>query len=124
MPLTNSSPATVGASIAGPLGGFAFGAVYTAADVGCYKPDMRNFVYLLEHVRTAFGAAKRDVLHVAQSLFHDLEPAAKVGLQSCWVNRHGVMGGVDLRTSLARFGWEVESLAELADLVDESFREQ
>ncbi len=70
--------------------GVAFDAVVTAEDAGSYKPAGRNFDYMFE--RLAFGlggAAVRpgDVLHTAESLFHDHGPANAVGLASCWIHR-------------------------------------
>jgi 2-haloalkanoic acid dehalogenase type II len=120
VPLTNSSPQTMGASIDGPFEGFEFSAVFTAADIGSYKPDLRNFDYLLRNVKEKFGVQKEDILHVAQSLHYDHEPAAKIDLESCWVDRQGIMGRVP-KDSTARFAWKVDSLEELADLVDREF---
>ena len=62
-------------------------AIHTAQDVGSYKPDHRNFDYLLEHLRTDFGFEKGDVLHTAQSLFHDHVPATAFGLATAWIDR-------------------------------------
>ena len=120
VPLTNSSPMTIGASIAGPLQNFDFDAVYTAAEIGSYKPDPRNFEYLLKHVKDQFGVPKSEILHVAQSLHHDHKPAADIGLESCWVDRGSISGSAEDVTG-AKFGRKVNSIAELADLVDETF---
>jgi 2-haloacid dehalogenase len=66
--------------------GVEFDAVYTAEEIGSYKPDPRNFAYLIEHERLA-GVEPDRILHVGQSLFHDHEPAARAGLARCWINR-------------------------------------
>ena len=66
--------------------GVAFDAIYTAQDVGSYKPDPRNFEYLLAHLAQR-GIAKTDILHTAQSLFHDHGPAKRFGLASAWIDR-------------------------------------
>ena len=63
-----------------------FDAVYTAEDVGSYKPSGRNFDYMLKKLRT-IGIAKQQVLHTAESLFHDHAPANRHGLASCWIYR-------------------------------------
>jgi 2-haloacid dehalogenase len=47
-----------------------FDAVYTAQDIGSYKPTPRNFEYLLAHLKADLGLEKSDILHTAQSLFH------------------------------------------------------
>ena len=52
----------------------AFDAIYTAEDIGSYKPDPRNFAYMLDQL-AARGVDKTDILHTAQSLFHDHVPA-------------------------------------------------
>jgi 2-haloacid dehalogenase len=72
--------------------GVTFDAVYTAQDIGSYKPDARNFAYLIERLADD-GFQKPDILHVAQSLFHDHAPANAIGLASAWIDRrHGATG--------------------------------
>jgi len=60
-----------------------FSDVITAQQVGSYKPDLRNFRTMLERT----GNQPERVLHVAQSLFHDIAPAKSLGLTTVWVNR-------------------------------------
>jgi len=73
--------------------GVAFDGVFTAEDIGSYKPDPRNFVYMLERL-AGLGIAKERVLHTAQSLFHDHVPAKAAGLATCWIDRRrGRPGG-------------------------------
>ena len=69
-----------------PRLGVSFDAVFTAQDIGSYKPDPRNFAYLLEKL-AALGIAETDILHTAQSLFHDHAPANAAGLASAWIDR-------------------------------------
>jgi 2-haloalkanoic acid dehalogenase type II len=64
-----------------------FDAIYTAEDIGSYKPDARNFDYLLEHLKADFAFDRTDVLHTAQSLFHDHVPARALGLATAWIDR-------------------------------------
>jgi len=66
--------------------GVAFDAVYTAEDVGSYKPSDRNFDYMLAKLGT-LGIGKGDILHTAESMFHDHRPANRHGLASCWIYR-------------------------------------
>ena len=63
-----------------------FDAVYTAQDIGSYKPDPANFRYLLDKL-AALGFGKDDILHTAQSLYHDHATAKMFGLASCWIDR-------------------------------------
>jgi 2-haloacid dehalogenase len=67
--------------------GVAFDAVYTAQDIGSYKPAIGNFEYLLQHLNEEFGLRKQDILHTAQSLYHDHAPAAALGLATAWIDR-------------------------------------
>jgi 2-haloalkanoic acid dehalogenase type II len=64
----------------------AFDAIYTAQDVGSYKPAPANFEYMLHHL-AELGYGKGDILHTAQSLFHDHAPAKRFGLTSAWIDR-------------------------------------
>ena len=76
--------------------GVEFDAIYTAEDIGSYKPDLRNFEYMLRHLSEDFGFEKSDVLHVAQSLHHDHAPARKMGLANVWIDRQNLSrGGTD-----------------------------
>ncbi len=64
----------------------AFDAVYTAEDVGAYKPSDRNFDYMIGKL-AALGHGREVILHTAESLFHDHAPANRHGLKSCWIYR-------------------------------------
>ncbi|MBY6163914.1 haloacid dehalogenase type II [Mameliella alba] len=66
--------------------GVHFDGVYTAEDVGSYKPADRNFDYMLETLARQ-GIQKHDILHTAESMFHDHAPANKHGLRNCWIYR-------------------------------------
>lgn len=73
--------------------GVEFDAVYTAQDIGSYKPDTANFEYLLSHLRDDLGLESRDVLHTAQSLHHDHVPAKALGLSNTWIDRQRLSEG-------------------------------
>ena len=96
--------------------GVAFDAVYTAEDIGSYKPDPRNFEYLLEHLG-ARGIAKEQILHTAESLYHDHVPAKRFGLATCWIHRRsGKVGHGATRQPEAevRPDFRFETLAAMA----------
>jgi len=63
-----------------------FDAIYTAQDVGSYKPDDRNFEYMLEKLKR-FGIERNEILHTAESMFHDHVPGKRHNLASCWIYR-------------------------------------
>ena len=70
------------------------------------------------------GIARGELLHVAQSLFHDHVPAWKAGLASVWLNRrHDRPGwGATPEPSEAwSYDLELSSLAELAAAADAAF---
>ncbi|HUB15684.1 MAG TPA: haloacid dehalogenase type II [Acetobacteraceae bacterium] len=99
-----------------PRLGVAFDAVFTAQDVGFYKPDRRNFAYMLERLAT-MGIARSDILHTAQSLFHDHAPANLVGLASAWIDRRGGAAGWGATSpppTDVRYDFRFHSMAEMA----------
>ncbi|MCW2338866.1 2-haloalkanoic acid dehalogenase type II [Sphingobium sp. B2D3A] len=69
-----------------------FDAIYTAEDVGAYKPSDANFYYMKAHLAD-LGLEAGDVLHTAESLFHDHLPANRHGLASCWIYRRHAQEG-------------------------------
>jgi 2-haloacid dehalogenase len=88
--------------------------VITAEHVGSYKPSRRNFERALERI----GLPPGRVLHAAQSLYHDIEPASAVGLTTVWVNRRaGRCGFGATPPSRATPDITVASLEELARLI-------
>ena len=64
----------------------AFDKIVTAEDVGSYKPDLRNFRHLLAELEK-IGLREEQILHTAQSLYHDVVPAKAMGLKTAWINR-------------------------------------
>jgi len=96
--------------------GTTFDAVYTAQEIGSYKPNLRNFEYMLDRLN-ALGHGRGEVLHTAQSLFHDHAPAKRVGLASAWIDRrHGQEGWGAAMPPPSGTGYEFRftSLAEMA----------
>ena len=73
-------------STSAKLLGNPFDLVVTAQQVGSYKPALNNFRALLGKIEH-LGVEPRRVLHVAQSLYHDIAPAHSLGLATVWVNR-------------------------------------
>jgi 2-haloacid dehalogenase len=73
--------------------GVAFDAIYTAEDIGSYKPDRRNFEHMLARLAADHQIAPGQILHTAQSLFHDHVPAGDFGLARAWIDRQGLSSG-------------------------------
>jgi 2-haloalkanoic acid dehalogenase type II len=94
--------------------GVRFDGVMTAEDIGSYKPDPRNFEYMLDRLRSQ-GIEKNRILHVAQSLVHDHIPANELGLASCWIDRqHGQIGAIGEAASRARYDFTFATLGDFA----------
>ena len=68
-------------------------AIYTAEDIGSYKPSDANFEYLLAHLQSDLGLERSEVLHTAQSLHHDHGPANRFGLANAWIDRQRLSEG-------------------------------
>ncbi|KAL6858126.1 hypothetical protein ACO1O0_005578 [Amphichorda felina] len=118
--LSNVDRASFARTLSGPLAGVPFDAVFTAQDAGSYKPDPRNFEYMLREVRERFGVSPDQVLQTAQSQFHDHHPARRIGLRSCWIVRPGaVMGNQDEEI----YDWKFDTLREMADALDAELAE-
>jgi 2-haloacid dehalogenase len=100
--------------------GVTFDLVITAQDVGAYKPSPRNFRVLLERAGD-LGVQPGQLLHVAQSLFHDHEPAKQAGMATVWIDRRHDKPGFGATPAPATDvvpDWRFESLAAFADAVD------
>jgi len=92
-----------------------FDAVYTAEDVGAYKPNVGNFEYMLEKLAT-IGVGADKILHTAESLFHDHGPANDLRLKTCWIyRRHADEGfGATMNPGKApKVDYKFNSMADL-----------
>lgn len=97
--------------------GVSFDDIFTAEEIGSYKPDPRNFQYLLDRLGEE-GTGKEQLLHVAQSLFHDHVPANRFGIASAWIDRRaGKEGGgaTMVPDPMPHFDFRFTTLGELAD---------
>lgn len=93
-----------------------FDAIYVAEDIGSYKPASANFDYML-HMLGSLGYAKSDVLHVAESMFHDHAPANRHGLANCWIYRRHAQQGFGATMppgDMPTYAFRFNSMAELA----------
>jgi 2-haloacid dehalogenase len=81
----------------------------TAEDVGSYKPNPGHWLRFMEKT----GAGKSEILHCAQSLFHDIAPTQTMGIASAWVNRYGEKLDRSLEPSVI-----CDSLVSLASVLE------
>jgi putative hydrolase of the HAD superfamily len=103
-----------------------FAAIITAEDVGAYKPAENHF-RALDAALPGLGVERPQLLHVAQSLFHDHVPAKREGLPSVWINRRHDRPGWGATPAPAEewtFALEFPSMAAFADAVDAAFGER
>ncbi len=84
--------------------------VITAEQVKSYKPSANNFKKALEII----GAGPDKVVHIAQSVFHDIIPAKQLGLATVLVRRRGAGA---TRLAEGKPDLEVPDLKTLASLV-------
>jgi len=96
--------------------GVEFDEILTAEEIGSYKPDLRNFEHLLARLGER-GMANGELLHVAQSLFHDHVPANRMGIASAWIDRRAGKSGSGatvLPDPMPHYDFRFTSLGELA----------
>lgn len=92
-----------------------FDYIITAEQVGEYKPNLAVF----EHAMKEFSCSKSRILHIAQSLFHDIAPASARGIATALIDR---TRGKPCATasSNATPQWTFQTLAEFARAVQDS----
>lgn len=88
-----------------------FDPITTAQQARAYKPSVKLFKLALSRV----GVPARSVLHVGQSIYHDVLPAQSLGLATAWVNHPSARTGVGaVKAAAGQPDMQVSSLAELA----------
>jgi 2-haloacid dehalogenase len=91
-----------------------FDDVITAQQAQAYKPSLRLFELALNRVH----APAHRVLHVGQSIYHDVVPAQALGLATAWVNRPSARPGVGaVKSAEAKPDITVTSLEELSAFI-------
>jgi 2-haloacid dehalogenase len=90
-----------------------FDEIITAQQAQAYKPSLKLFELALSRIH----APAHRVLHVGQSIYHDVIPAQALGLATVWVNRPSARCGVGaVKAANATPDLTVSSLAELTKL--------
>jgi len=94
-----------------PQLGVEFDQIITAQQAGAYKPSLKIFELALSRV----GVPAHRILHVGQSVYHDVLPAQSLGLATVWVNRPSARAGAGaVKAVEGRPDLQVSSVAELA----------
>lgn len=102
--------------------GMPFHKGFTVDDTGVEKPDPVFF----EHVFTDLikeGVEKGDILHVAQSQYHDIGISRRLGMTNCWIERRhdkAGYGGTISPDSFTEPSYHFTTLAGLADAITEA----
>lgn len=101
-----------------------FHAAFTTDDTGTEKPDPAFFEQVFSFVASE-GASKDDILHVAQSQYHDIGVSRRLGMRNCWIQRRHAQPGYGGTIEPERFtepDYHFTSMAELADAVEQEQR--
>ena len=90
--------------------------VITAEQARSYKPTLAIFKFALHKI----GIPSAKILHVAQSLYHDIAPAKRMGLATVWVNRRAGREGFGATPPASiQPGLEVPNLSALVDILSD-----
>jgi 2-haloacid dehalogenase len=90
-----------------------FDEVVTARQARSYKPALNNFRLAMQRI----GVPKVKILHIAQSVYHDVVPARALGIRSVWVNRRGEKAGAGAtKPATGTPDLEVRDLRTLAEM--------
>lgn len=88
-----------------------FASVTTAQQARCYKPGLDIFRLALRRTTVPHDR----ILHIGQSIYHDVLPAQSLGLSTLWVNRPSPRAGIGaVKQATGKPDLEVPDLAALA----------
>ncbi|RIY02616.1 HAD family hydrolase [Aureimonas flava] len=97
-----------------------FHAAFTVDDTGVEKPDPAFFERVFAFVEGE-GHSRDDILHVAQSQYHDIGVSRQLGLTNCWIERRHDRegyGGTIEPGAFTRPDYHFTSMAALADAAE------
>ena len=100
--------------------GLPFHAGFTVDETGTEKPDPAFFEEVFAFVE-AEGGSRGQILHVAQSQYHDIGISRRLGLTNCWIERRHAQpgyGGTIEPEQFTRPDYHFTSMAALAAAVD------
>ncbi|KAH7018357.1 HAD-like domain-containing protein [Microdochium trichocladiopsis] len=127
--LSNIDNNSIKATVEQRLAPIKFEGLYTAQDIGSYKPSVRNFEYLAGHMRKEFNldCDRGQVLHVAHSVVADHVPCKQLGRRSVWISR-----GEDEKKCVDKVGgkdkvgyeWRFQTLGDFAGEVERQFKQK
>ncbi|MDH2327228.1 HAD-IA family hydrolase [Cereibacter sp. SYSU M97828] len=101
-----------------------FFAAFTTDDTKTEKPDPAFFQQVFDFVARQ-GGSKDDILHTAQSQYHDIGVSRDLGMTNAWIQRRHAQkgyGGSIEPAAFTRPDYHFHAMAELADAADEAFK--
>ena len=96
----------------------------TPNEARCEKPDPKFFAFARGRL-SASGYVLEDILHVAQSQYHDIGVARELGYKVCWIERRRGLsgfGGTQVPAKVTKPDYHFATLGELADAVEAEAR--
>lgn len=125
--LSNVDNASFERTRTGPLQSAHWDGIFTAEMIGSYKPDPKNYNYVVDRAAEQFGIKKDELILVAQSLNIDHMMSKKLGFRpGVWIARSGsAMGGKreELeQEGLIQLGAAYDTLGEFAEAVERAFK--
>jgi len=100
-----------------------FWASLTSDETGCEKPDPA-FFYKAFDIVAQDGGTKDDILHTAQSQYHDMAVSRSLGMTNCWIERRHDeegYGGTLEPENFTKPDYHFHSMKALADAVSDAF---
>ena len=100
-----------------------FWASFTSDETGTEKPDPAFFRMVFDHVASD-GGAMRDILHTAQSQYHDIGISRQLGMTNAWIERRFEQkgyGGTLEPENFTRPDYHFHSMKDLSAAVERAF---
>ncbi|KAF6229754.1 hypothetical protein HO173_011270 [Letharia columbiana] len=119
--LSNVDKKSFAQVLKGALAGIEFDAVYVAEDIRSYKPDLKNFQYLITHARDELGVQMEQILMTAKGLKSDHVPAMKMGMTSAWISRGEGNDELKAVEGKVAFTWRFDTMGEMAAAAEREF---
>lgn len=97
-----------------------FYASFTVDDTGTEKPDPAFFEQVFAFVEKD-GGSRDQILHVAQSQYHDIGISRRLGMTNCWIQRRHAQSGYGATIEPERFtkpDFHFTAMAALAEAVE------
>ncbi len=100
-----------------------FWAGFTTDDTGCEKPNPEYFQQVFDYVAKD-GGSKDDILHTAQSQYHDIGISRELGMTNAWIQRRHAQNGYGGTIEPKEFtepDYHFHALIELALAAEDAF---